>query len=806
MDKQKIKKNKFPLLEAILLTPKESKNGHIGICTNTSAPGEVINALKEENRKHICVLGSLIVSRDGVERMIINSLAHPTLKYLILFSEESVTFAPSTNLLQAIMEGFDAKREGNYIKGGIAASPQYPNLNENILKIFSDEITVIPVFMYSNPKSKEIIKRYLEWLKPRISEEIFLLLSNITSKNKIYYDSLNKIIMALNIAKPATKNHVYLDPKEFQQLQPPTIELEENEKQISCPFSVKIEDELIRLDISIQDKVYYIKSKNDFLLAYSLMKFLKSKKKYLSPIEQLLLGAELGRVSLELNNKIKSPSFIKATNYSGKQEIKLEPKIQLSIDEKFYYRISAKDKKIRVLCMAFDICAEFFELVSGTTYSILEKIAKENRFDNYEMDILHRIDIGIQIGRAGIAAKRNLSFVQDLSVVFKINKNNLPFIIVDGDNFLDIHKNVLTKIYTEGITDEHGDPWKGQARTASVLAIYRKADRALKDMPLIYRQGSESTEAMRKEYKKELLRKDHDGTYTYGERTRTYFGFDQIEKAVRSLKKYPNQVAIIQRFDPSKDMSSYQDKDSGKIKYTHDPCLVHDLFFIMDKKLHSFHIARAHNMVNAYPENVFGLYDAYVEQIRNKLGLESGDMYMLSNRANILLITEEQRTKKIMSEPSKPVGQINTQSGPYLIGKNVIPPKQGHGVAYFTSKIEVTNNIDKNEILSKITNYQGINLIKKASTYLKNRGVMHNNPIITDYYPTKELKNESDRLIFFQANVFGKKIHGTAVFTNRSIKKLEDDRKLCNYIITKYNKLTKAKLGNINIIYVNFNK
>src|SRR6185369_1907566 len=96
-------KQKFPLVEAMLLLPPEGTVGEIGICTNTSATGQIINEIPENVRSHISVLGTVIVSRDGTERMIINSLVHPTLKYLVLFSEESFTFAPGTNLLQAIL-------------------------------------------------------------------------------------------------------------------------------------------------------------------------------------------------------------------------------------------------------------------------------------------------------------------------------------------------------------------------------------------------------------------------------------------------------------------------------------------------------------------------------------------------------------------------------------------------------------------------------------------------------------------------------------------------------------------------------
>ncbi len=798
--KEKIKQ-KFPLLDAILLQPKEGKNGKIGICTNTTSPGEVMNEIDAENRKDVSVLGSLIVSRDGVERMIINSLAHPTLKYLILFSEESLTFAPSTNLLQAIMEGFNETKEGNFIKGGVAASPHYPNLNSALLQTFRNEIIILPVFMSGNSKSKEIIRKYLEWLRPKISGEIFGLLEGLLGKEKIYYDSLNKVIEAIRNLPDSRKNFVYLDPKEFQQLQPPTIELKNYDKKIPCPFKVSVEKETIRLDIKIGSKTYFLKTENVFLLGHSLMKFLADMKKIFSPLEQLLLGAELGRASIELGNREKFPSFIKPANIKGEIEISLSSNTATKIDDKFYYRVNAKDKKVSVLCMAFDICAEFFELVSGEAFPIMERLAKENRFQKYEMDILHRIDIGTQIGRAAISAKLRYSFIQDFNTIFKINKTKLPFLIAEGDNFLDTHKNVLRKIYTEGITENHGDSWKGLARTGSVLAIYRKADNTLSVLPKIYKQGSEETSTMREEYKKELLRKDHDGTYTYGERTRAYFGFDQLEKTIEILRKNSDKATVVARFDPTKDMSYYTEKETGKVKFTHDPCLTHDIFWIQNGKLNSFHIARAHNAVNAYPENIFGLHDAYIATIRERLNLESGDMYMLSNRANILLITEEQRVKKILSEPSKPIGEVDVSSGPHLLGKKVLLSDSEKGVYYIRERAEKITKKPDSDILKRLENYEGVNILEKAIKYLKEKGVMHNNPIITEYFPGKTDPQE-DQLVFFQANVFGKKVYATAVFANRSVSKKEEDLNLCDYIMMRYGKELGYPLGEIIVLYI----
>ena len=89
------------------------------------------------------------------------------------------------------MDGLDTKRQGNFIKGGVAASPQYPNLNEDILEAFSREVVVVPVFMYTNAKSKPIIKRYLDTIKDKIGETLYELLKKNIEKEKIYFDTLN---------------------------------------------------------------------------------------------------------------------------------------------------------------------------------------------------------------------------------------------------------------------------------------------------------------------------------------------------------------------------------------------------------------------------------------------------------------------------------------------------------------------------------------------------------------------------------------------------------------------------------------
>ncbi len=790
----------FPIVDALLFLPDEGGEGHIGICTNTTAPGQVFNDIDEKNRAAVSVLGPVIVSRDGVERMILNALVHPTITYLILFSEESLTFSPSTNLLLALMRGFDPEREGNYIVKGEAASAHFPNLSKEILDRFRENICVLPLFMSQNENSAAITNEYLTWLAPKIPDELSAFLREANSQKKKYYDVLNTLIELLKSGPAVRKAAIAIDPKDFQHLQPPKISLPDDFTPAHVPFRVSIEDSLLRLDIQIGDDVYFIRGDDDFRIEYSLMKFLGEKRQLLLPLEQLLIGGELNRLNVERTAGIVSESFVEPNDIQGTTEILLEAATNLIPDTEYYYKVGLKDDFVSVMCMAFDICAEVFDLRSRGARGIFNWLAEKNRFQDYEMDILHRMDVGGQIGRATIAAHYGYSFIQDFSTIFKVNKEVLPLLITEGDSFLDVHRGTLLKVYTEGITEEHGDARKGLSRTASTLAIYRNTEQALASLPAIYKQGDLSTEDMRTAYKKQLLRLDHDGDYSYGERTRVHFGFDQLEGSIEALKKDATRATIIQRYDPTVDMGITIDPDNGRSVYTHDPCLTHDIFFILNGALHSFHIARAHNLANAYPENVFGLYDAYVTTVRNSLSLSSGDLYMLSSRGNILLLTEEQRVRKIVAEPSKPIGAVDRESGPVLYGDNVHPEPEARGVSY-TSFVPVETDLFDDPVITRVTNFEGLNTLERATTYLVQKGGTHNNPLLTTYQAGK-CDPQADHLAFFQANVFGGKLQTTAVFTNHE-PRLVEDRKIISAISTQFARALNVPIGNASLFYVN---
>lgn len=791
---------KFPIVDAYLVTPEDSASGRVGICTNTTAPGQVLNELEMENRKDISVLGSLIVNRDGTERMILNALVHPTVQIIILFSEETITFSPSTNLLLALQYGIDPKAS-NQIRQGKAASSHYPNLSEKILDAFRENILVLPLFMYKNDFSKQVVTDYINWIKPKISEEMYEYLNEMNGSEKIYYNKLNKLVKMVSKLEVAPKQEIQLDAKDFQHLQPPVIELPEVAVKPRVPFKVSHETGVLRLDIKVGEETFFIQGTDEFLLEFSFMKFLGEKKDLIPSDVQLFLGAELARVNTELKDNISAEPFVEYEDIIGATEIPMKPIVGLVPDEEYYYKINIKNDQVAVQCLAFDVCEEVWEIHAKSVASFLKFIGEKNRFQKYKMDLLHRLDVGSQIARAVIATQGGYSFMQDFYNLFKINTERLPFFYGDSETFIDGHKKALMHIYTAGLTEQHADEHKGLARTSSILIAFREAEKAFESIPRIYQQGKISIPEMREQYKNQLLRFDHDGNYSYGERTRAYYGFDQLARASEKLKANPNAAYVTQRFDPTHDMGTEINPETGKVEFTHDPCLTHDVFWINNGKLFSFHVARAHNTVNAYPENVLGLHDAYVMTIRKELGLETGDMFMLSSRANILMLTEEQRTKKILAEPSKGVQTKSVASGPYQLNgtaTNEIPERT---VSCWFGALQENTNKPTSRFLEKFQNYNGVNILDRAITYLKDKGLSHNNPVLSAYDPKND-DPQGEHLISLQVNVYGKKVYATCVFINRSHANVAADRALINYVATEHSKRLGVPLGDATIFYI----
>ncbi len=799
-----LKQSEFPLVDAILVTPVESVNGTIAVCTNaTMAPGQVYGEVEPELSNKVAVYGSLKVNRDGAERLIVNSLVHPTLQDVVLFGTETSSFRPSSNLLQALQHGVVAD-DANRIIHGHNKNAQYPNLKLEHIDAFRNQVRVLPIFMSETNGTSEIVQNYLDWLEDRTDQATIELLRDLNSRpNKIYFDSLNRLIRHLGGEATREKAKLQLDPADFQHLQPPLREIKVQSEIPTVPFCVSRAEEQVEVTVKVGDESVTIRESDTFLLGYSIMKRIGEKKDLLTPLEQLTLGAEVARVSTQMHTEsiTTAPFCVPEKGIIARELSHSESIVHTVIDSDYYYMVSIKNgDTISVMCMANDQCEQVYEVRADNAVDLLAQIADDNRFKDYDMDFLHRYDVGMQIGRADIAVRNGYEFVQDFDSIFKVNTENFPLIISEADNFLTMHHDVLRDIYTRGLTAEHGDRQKGLTRSAAALAIFRSAGTALTTMPRVYKQGDQTTEQMRSEYEAQLLRFDHDGSYSYGERTRSYFGFDQLEQASVSLRTNPESAFIIQRFDPTHDMVYGVNLETGQPYSSEDPCLTHDIYFILDGKLQSFHIARAHNTVNAYPENVFGLHDAYDKRVSADLGIPLGDMFMLSNRANILLLTEEQKARRIISMPVKPLDDVvDRKAGPYKLGETIKQPELLGGVIYSSEAIIPVNTRPKNVLLDQIENLNGVNTLERAISYLRRKGRDHNNPVLSTYLP--DFKNvdaaQEGHLAFFQANMMGSKLCATAVFVNRSKHSEAEDKYLVNYLATKYSKELGIEVGNL---------
>lgn len=778
-----------PFIETELLTPEIGREGSIAICTNTLAPGQVHGQLPDTLREQVPVLGSLKVSRGGAELMIVNALADPTIQSLLLFGPECGSFYPSTNLLQAIRGGYLLGVDGNKITDSVGVSAQYPNISEEILEQFKDTVSVLPVFTSTRKETATIVDAYLDEFSERLGLNIVDAVRKANGKKRIDYDVLSGLLTYLSeqTSRRNPKVIPLLDSATFSRLQPPIIELEVTTSEIlktDIPLRVEVLNRKIKVTIADENGIGLELGSDDwFELANDIEEACKALDTSLNAEQQLSLGILLGRASV-LVERNESGLLNDVGAPPKTEQFKPGKRTGLRTDKQYYYLVKVRpDGKLAIRCMAHDDCEEVFELRSQSSDAIVERLADDDRFENYDHQLLHRIYVGAEIARADEARIRGLEYLQDFSLLFELNTEYLPTIRVEADTFATLHRRLVGEILARGVTEAHADVGKGTARTAVVLATLRDASSGFASqlIPRSYAQGSVVVEDLRESYKQQLLRPDHDGSYSYGERTTTFFGHNQLDR-VNEVLVAGATTGIIQRYDPSVDMSLGKDEITGESVSSHDPCLTHDVYFVVDGKLHSLHIARAHNTVNAYPENIWGLYDAYDSTVSQTTGLPIGDFHMLSSRANILLLTEQEKAKAIVAESTKPSDDHDTTSGPHrldVVGASELEA----GLQITTLPLSEVYTCD-HEFIERLVDYRGVDTIERAIKYFEDKGVKHNNPILTTFDARIDDPSGS-HLVFFQANVMGGKLCVTSILTGRSSSQLENDLRLCNYLASK---------------------
>jgi thymidylate synthase len=115
-----------------------------------------------------------------------------------------------------------------------------------------------------------------------------------------------------------------------------------------------------------------------------------------------------------------------------------------------------------------------------------------------------------------------------------------------------------------------------------------------------------------------------DVTYTYGHRLRAHFGRDTLADAIRTLREDPaSRQAYVTLWDPATDAAAAS-----------TPCLTTLFFRVAGGRLTLTATYRAHNLMRAWLENVYGLM-AIQRHVAEATGLPPGPITVISHSLSI---------------------------------------------------------------------------------------------------------------------------------------------------------------------------
>ncbi len=127
-------------------------------------------------------------------------------------------------------------------------------------------------------------------------------------------------------------------------------------------------------------------------------------------------------------------------------------------------------------------------------------------------------------------------------------------------------------------------------------------------------------------YQKDMLESElpPDQSYTYGNRIRSYYGFDALAKFAVRLKSNPQDRDCYLSL-----WNSFKDIDADD-----SPCLVSLFFRTYDGRLTLTAVYRTHNAVDAWLKNAYGLMKC-LEEVSRDSGIPMGELTMISHSISI---------------------------------------------------------------------------------------------------------------------------------------------------------------------------
>jgi thymidylate synthase len=231
------------------------------------------------------------------------------------------------------------------------------------------------------------------------------------------------------------------------------------------------------------------------------------------------------------------------------------------------------------------------------------------------------------------------------------------------------------------------------------------------------------------------MRGDGTYTYTYGSRMRSWFGTDQVQRALEKLTKKPiSRAVVINLWDSQKDL-----------EIGGSPCLNHIWFRVSGGRIHMTCIVRSQDMFEGYPENCFGLR-AFQEEFRKSLSerlkakgggeVSLGSMVLLTQSCHLYKDTWEwakQVTEKELPKYMKHMSRLDPRGnfivshhGDEIMLEHTTP--SGEKIGHFHAKTaeELRNILTNENVISLIPHAFDLGMeVKKAEIALK-MGVGYN--------------------------------------------------------------------------------
>lgn len=248
----------------------------------------------------------------------------------------------------------------------------------------------------------------------------------------------------------------------------------------------------------------------------------------------------------------------------------------------------------------------------------------------------HVVYLGVQIGRADFALRTGLRFEEGQPLSADARKNvdhHLSAgVVVTGSSLEETWITGLGNLREHGLltTTQKGRVAEGWCTFFVVPAMETMA------IPAAY----PATDEHIANYARELLAPAPEvrarGDYTYGDRTCHYF-FDQIAESGRRLAVAPDRLYIHQRWAPEVDLLATAH---------HRPCLVFDLWFRHDGRLHTLQIARSHDVYGGLPQNALGVARGWGRALAEASGLPLGDLCFLSISNNFRVGADAENVRK----------------------------------------------------------------------------------------------------------------------------------------------------------------